>query len=59
MGKVNCENCCHYIYDEEMDCYTCLMNLDQDEMARFIQGAFDDCPYFRLDDEYGLVRKQN
>ena len=27
--------------------------------TEFEGSTFDDCPYFRLDDEYGLVRKQN
>lgn len=54
----NCENCINYIYDEDYECYTCLVNLDEDEMSRFLQHAAFDCPYFRLDDEYGVVRKQ-
>ena len=34
-------------------------NLDEDEMERFLRGGADECAYFRLDDEYGVVRKQN
>ena len=54
----NCECCVNYVYDEDYECYECLVNLDEDEMGRFLTGTFDSCPYFRLDDEYGVVRKQ-
>ncbi|MDE6593290.1 MAG: hypothetical protein K2K57_09550 [Oscillospiraceae bacterium] len=54
----NCESCVNYVYDEDYECYTCLVNLDEDEMYRFIHGASSDCPYFRLDDEYGVVKHQ-
>lgn len=54
----NCENCTNYIYDEELDYYVCAVNLDEDEMRRFLSGSNYSCPYFRLDDEYGVVRKQ-
>ncbi len=55
----NCEDCMHYSYDEEYECYTCLMELDQDELYRFITGSIKDCPYYRFGDEYTIVRKQN
>lgn len=54
-----CSTCANYTYDEDWDCYVCLMNLDEDEFARFLRGSFDACPYYRLDDEYAVVRKQN
>lgn len=57
-GQSNCEYCSNYVYDEEIDCFICLVNLDEDEMARFITNTYDSCPYFRLDDEYKIVRKQ-
>ncbi len=59
MGKSNCDICAHYIYDEVYDCYTCDINLDEDEAVRFMQGSFDNCPYFDPYDEYKIVRKQN
>ena len=34
------------------------MNLDEDEMYRFLSGTQQECPYFRLDDEYAVVRHQ-
>lgn len=54
----NCETCTYYLYDEDLDCYVCQMNLDEDEMERFLSGSFYNCPYYQLDDEYGIVRKQ-
>ena len=37
----------------------CEVNLDEDEMLKFMSSQTYNCPYFRLDDEYGIVRKQN
>ena len=54
----NCEECVYYDYDEEEDQFYCTVDLDEDEMERFLGGSFDSCPYYRLDDEYGIVRKQ-
>ena len=45
-------------YDEEYECYVCEMNLDEDEMVKFITGNFHQCPYFKMGDEYRIVRKQ-
>ena len=56
--SANCENCVNYVYDDECECYCCLVNLDEDEMERFLRGTNWDCPYFRLDDEYAVVKKQ-
>lgn len=58
MGSSSCDMCVNYVYDEDYECYTCLVNLDEDEMYRFLSGSQRECPYFRLDDEYGVVRHQ-
>lgn len=58
MGKSNCECCINYVYDEDYECYECLVNLDEDEMGKFLTSSFDNCPYFHLDDEYAVVRRQ-
>ncbi len=55
----DCEHCAHYIYDDEYECYICDINLDEDEMAKFITGTVRDCHYFNLYDEYKIVEKQN
>lgn len=54
----NCETCVNYVYDEDYECYICEQDLDEDEMGKFLSSSFDDCPYYRLDDEYKIVRHQ-
>ena len=58
MAKNCCEQCAYYDYDEEYDEYYCSVNLDEDEMYRFLSGSQRECPYFRIDDEYAVVRHQ-
>lgn len=58
MAKTNCELCSNYIYDEDYECMVCEMDLDEDEMARYLTCTFDNCPYFQMGDEYRIVRKQ-
>lgn len=48
----------YYDYDEDYECYTCEVSLDEDEMVKFIQDKFYNCPYYRAGDEYLIVRKQ-
>ena len=56
--KSSCDSCMYYEYDEDYECYVCEVNLDEDEMARFMEDRFYDCPYYRLGDEYAIVRHQ-
>lgn len=58
MSRGNCEACVYYTWDEDWECYVCDADMDMDEMERFLHGSHQGCPYFRLDDEYGVVRKQ-
>ena len=54
-----CETCRNYVYDEESESYYCDVNLDEDEMEKFLTDSFQGgCPYYRLEDEYRTVRKQ-
>ena len=54
----SCECCGNYVYDEDYEYYVCDMDLDEDEMYRFLSGSTDSCPYYQLDNEYLIVRKQ-
>ncbi len=54
-----CEDCVYYDYDEDWESYVCIMNLDEDEMVRFLSGDSRSCPYYRYYDEYKSVQKQN
>ena len=56
--STNCETCTNYVYDEDYDCYVCMVNLDEDEMYRFLASGQKECPYYRSDDEYAVVRHQ-
>ena len=53
-----CDTCANYAYDEDYEYYVCDMDLDEDEMVRFLQGRCQGCPYFQFNDEYKIVRKQ-
>ncbi|MDD5934465.1 MAG: DUF6472 family protein [Clostridiales bacterium] len=57
-GKSNCESCVNYVYDEEYECYYCEVDLDEDDMSRFMSDTLDQCSYYQLDDEYKIARKQ-
>ncbi len=55
----SCEDCVFYDYDEDWETYSCQMNLDEDEMVRFLTQKHQSCPYYRYYDEYKSVQKQN
>ena len=42
-----CDTCSNYVYDEEYEYYTCEMNLDEDEMGKFMTDSFYNCPYYQ------------
>ena len=50
----SCDICMNYTYDEDYECYTCEVDLDED----FMQDTYYNCPYFQMGDEYKIVRKQ-
>ena len=58
-SRTSCETCTYYIYDEEYECYLCDKNMDEDDYMRYIVSSERECPFFKLDDEYAIVRKQN
>ena len=39
-----CETCVWYVYDEDYDDYICDMDLDEDELARFLAADTRSCP---------------
>lgn len=56
--ETNCEFCSFYYMDD--DGYgECQVNLDEDEMYRFMNTSYKTCPYYQNNDEYKIVRKQN
>ena len=59
MASTICENCNNYVYDEETETYYCSIDLDEDEMVKFLSGDNYHCNYYESNDEYEIVRKQN
>lgn len=57
-GKSNCDTCSNYLWDEDLEGYVCDVNMDEDDMAHQILHAHTDCPYYRSDNEYEVVRHQ-
>ncbi len=55
----DCAHCLFLAIDERTGDEFCDCGLDEDEYATFLSSVPDRCPYFRLYDEYGTVRKQN
>lgn len=53
-----CDTCVNYVYDEEDGVYECNVSMDEDDYGRLLSGASKACPFYQLDDEYGIVRKQ-
>jgi len=53
-----CESCMFYTYDEIYDDYVCDMDLDEDEMERFLSSRANDCPFWRPGDDYRTARRQ-
>ena len=44
----SCDFCAYNEYDE----------VDEDDMARFVQSNYKECPFYRSGDEYKVVRHQ-
>ncbi len=59
MASNLCDSCTFYVWDEELEEYECLVTLDEDEYAAMLSDTSSGCRYYRKDDEYGIVRKQN
>ena len=55
----SCEYCMNYAYDVEYEDYACIIDMDEDELLRIYSDKRRGCPYFRMGDDYTIVRKQN
>lgn len=49
----------YFDYDEMLDEDVCNLDLDEDEMIRFMEHPYSQCPYYKFYDEYKTVQKQN
>lgn len=54
----NCVECVHFDYDEETDSNFCNMDLDEDEMERFLRADARACPFYRRGGDYETARRQ-
>lgn len=55
---VDCNTCSFYVYDEEYEEYSCQVNMDEDDYVRLMTQDRYACPYYQLDNEYMIARKQ-
>ena len=53
-----CDTCNNYVYDEDWECYNCVVNMDEDDYARMMGNGNRECPYYQDNDEYKVVRHQ-
>ena len=58
-GFSGCESCSHFVWNEDLEEYECLVDLDEDEYARLLSDRSSSCPFYCDDDEYRIVRRQN
>jgi hypothetical protein len=58
MEKSQCDYCLYLAYDEEIEEDYCSLNLDQDDVEKGKYRQHASCPYFRMGDDYTIVRKQ-
>ena len=56
--QYSCEFCSNFVYDEEYEGFVCVVNMDEDDLARLMQFKKSKCPYFSYGDEYRIARKQ-
>ena len=59
-AAASCEICMYYSYDEEYKEYNCEIGdmMDEDDVWQMMSGGSTGCPYFRMGNEYSIVRKQ-
>ena len=48
----SCDFCAYNEYDEEDEAYYCSVNMDEDDMARFVQSNYKECPFYRSGAQY-------
>lgn len=53
-----CEHCLYQAEDIETGDPYCSMHMDQDDRERLMYDRHSGCPYFRLGDDYTVVKKQ-
>ncbi len=52
-----CEMCMNLAFDEEYEEHYCSVSMDQDEISKSRYDKSASCPYFRMGDDYTIVKK--
>lgn len=55
----SCDTCEFFDWDEDLQRYVCIANLDEDEYYRVNSSPSGRCPFYKFYDEYKSVQKQN
>lgn len=55
---MHCDECTYYEYDEDDEAYYCGVDMDEDDYARLMGSSKSECPYFRNNNEYEVVKHQ-
>ena len=55
---MNCDDCTYYAYDEDDEEYYCTADMDEDDLARMMESRSRECPFYRSNDDYAIVRHQ-
>ena len=58
LPPTNCEMCVYFDTDPDTGEEYCSVNLDEDEMERFLRSDFRNCPFYRRGDDYRTARRQ-
>ena len=53
-----CEDCVYYDYDQELEAFVCTMDLDEDEMERFLKVTSAAWPFYRPGGDYKTASRQ-
>ena len=58
MKANQCDYCLYLDEDPETGEFYCSMNMDQDELEKLRFDSHNSCQYFRMGDDYTIVKKQ-
>ena len=54
----SCDTCVYYQYDEDEEAEVCEANMDEDDYVRLRTQEYRNCPFYRSNDDYKIVRHQ-
>ena len=54
----SCQECANLVYEEETEEWVCDVDMDEDDLVRYLTSPNASCPYYQNGDEYQIVKKQ-